>query len=128
MQESDMRRNRKIVARGVLIGFMVLALRDCDIARANTPEYFSRVVDAIYRIEGGEKTRFPFGVKSVRCEGYSECRRVCANTVRNNWRRWNEADRPGEFLDFLGNRYCPATVDPVGNKNWKKNIKRMVRI
>ncbi len=33
------------------------------------------------------------------------------------------ADASGpDFIDFLGDRYCPASVDPVGNKNWKKNV------
>lgn len=26
------------------------------------------------------------------------------------------------FIDSLGDRYCPASCDPVGNVNWKKNV------
>ncbi len=28
-----------------------------------------------------------------------------------------------EFIDFLGDRYCPASVDPQGNENWKRNVR-----
>jgi len=28
-----------------------------------------------------------------------------------------------EFIDFLGDRYCPIAADPQGNKNWKTNVK-----
>jgi len=49
--------------------------------------------------------------------------KVCLNTIRNNHRRWEAAGKPGKFLDFLADRYCPKSADPVGNRNWKKNVK-----
>lgn len=30
---------------------------------------------------------------------------------------------PPSFVDFLSNRYCPPSVDPVGNRNWRSNMK-----
>lgn len=85
------------------------------------------IVDAIYRIEGGAKARKPFGILSVPCDGYHDCRRVCENTVRNNHRRWVKAGRRGDFLEFLAARYCPRSADPIGHKNWIKNIKGVLR-
>ncbi len=67
-----------------------------------------------------------YGILSVQCTPGDDCRRICANTVRNNYKRWIKAGRPGTYLDFLGNRYCPvgAINDPHGlNKNWVKNVK-----
>lgn len=90
-----------------------------------TPD-FEAYADAIYKIEGGSEARRPYGILSVLCETKDECRRVCINTVRNSHRRWHDAGRPGDFRSFLANRYCPPASDPMGNVNWRRNIKRMV--
>ena len=82
------------------------------------------MVDAIWRVEGGAKTKHPYGIKSIDTRGDADAaRRICTNTVRNNWRRWESAGKPGAFLDFLADRYCPPSVDAKGNFNWKRNIK-----
>jgi hypothetical protein len=50
----------------------------------------------------------------------------CAATVQKNWDRWVRGGRKGEFVAFLGKRYCPvgADNDPEGlNKHWIKNVK-----
>lgn len=41
-------------------------------------------------------------------------------TIVKNRGRW---DGNGDFIDFLADRYCPIECDPVGNKNWKRNVK-----
>ena len=46
-----------------------------------------------------------------------------AATIIKNRLRWKVAGRPGEFIDFLADRYCPASADPQDNKNWKANVK-----
>lgn len=91
--------------------------------------YYNQVVDAIYLAEGGAKTRHPFGILSVKCEGYDECREVCYRTVRNNYHRWIKAGRQGDYVQFLANRYCPvgADNDPRGlNKHWYGNVTRLI--
>lgn len=50
-----------------------------------------------------------------------------AATIIKNRKRWTAAGRPGGFIDFLGNRYCPASADAEGNKNWKANVKYFYR-
>lgn len=82
------------------------------------------IVLAIWHIEGGAATRYPYGVKSVKVTTAAEAREVCIRTVDNNKQRWERAGKPGCFLDFLGDRYCPAKYDKRGNANWKRNIKR----
>ena len=86
---------------------------------------FNVIVDAIYKAEGGKTAKKPFGILSVPCSGYESCRKICFNTVRNNYRRWNNAGNPGQFLSFLASRYAPigAGNDPAGlNHNWLKNV------
>jgi len=97
-------------------------------ARASeiTPQDFNRVVDAIYRIEGGARAKKPFGILSVPCSGYGACRKICANTVQNNFRRWTKAGRPGDYLAFLANRYAPVSAHPL-NKNWLPNLRRVLK-
>lgn len=81
-----------------------------------------QIVKAIFKTEGGFNTRFPYGIKSVKCSGIKECRQVCMNTVRNNRKRFAKQTEYTDFIEFLGDRYCPKSVDPIGNVNWKKNV------
>jgi len=82
-----------------------------------------RMADAIYRAEGGDKARVPYGVLSVKVKDKAEARRVCINSIRNNIKRWEKAGKPSTFVDFMADRWCPVASDPVGNRNWKKNVK-----
>ena len=92
------------------------------------PEGFAdRMADAIYKAEGGDKTRFPYGVKSVKVKDRQEARKVTINSVRNNWKRWERAGKPGKFVDFMADRWCPVSVDPVGNENWKSNVRKLLK-
>lgn len=50
----------------------------------------------------------------------------CAATVQKTHDRWTRAGRPGDFITFLGKRYCPvgADNDPTGlNRHWVRNVK-----
>ena len=85
----------------------------------------NKIVDAIYLAEGGDKTRYPYGIKSVPCHSLSDCRRIAENTVRNNHKRWIASDKSKEFIYFLADRYCPPSVDPIGNRNWKANVSKL---
>lgn len=92
-------------------------------------------VNAIHRAEGNEN----YGILSVKCSKGEGCRRICANTVRNNWARYLKTTKAPRkavyasnkasfepFLNFLAGRYCPisASNDPHGlNRNWKRNVK-----
>ena len=51
----------------------------------------------------------------------------CAATVQKTFDRWVEAGKPGTFIEYLGNRYCPvgAENDPTGlNGNWQRNVSK----
>ncbi len=89
-------------------------------------DYLNKIVSAIEKIENSKK--YPFGIKSINTHGdYSYAKKICINTVSNNWKRWEVSDQNLDFLTFLANVYCPAKVDLIGNKNWIKNIHSLVK-
>ena len=107
--------------------FLLLLLLAAFLSPAfSYPHYnFDKIADAIYLAEGGKKAKKPFGILSVPCSGYSDCRRICLNTIRNNFKRWQKAGSQGDFIDFLGSRYAPVESHPL-NKNWIPNVKRLL--
>lgn len=101
-----------------------------NIARPIDLAYRDKIVAAIYRAEGGAKTRYPYGIKSIVTTNEAHAKRICENTVANNYIRWQKAGKTNEFINFLGNRYCPigAKDDPTGlNRNWIKNVKAQIK-
>jgi len=86
-----------------------------------------QVADSIYRIEGGARAKVPYGILSIKVHDTAHARKICLNTIKNNRARWIKAGQPGAFLDYLADKYCPRSADSVGNKNWKINIKRLVK-
>jgi len=109
----------------VFVGVMV-----ATVAIAAVPEdYAARLADAIYLAEGGAKASRPYGIMAKRRLTEQEARRWCLNTIRSNWKRWEQAGKPGDFVDSLAQRYAPvgAANDPRGlNKNWPRNVKRLM--
>ena len=86
---------------------------------------------AIRKIENGRPGR-EFGILNQRCqaeidESPDDSLNIqagwAAATIVKNRHRWKTAGRPGKFIDFLADRYCPAAVDPQGNENWKINVR-----
>jgi hypothetical protein len=80
----------------------------------------SSIVDAVWLAEGGLKADYPFGIRSVYCNGYQDCKQVCTRTVENNKVRYAEWEYKQEkdFLTFLAKRYCPNNWEI-----WLKNVR-----
>jgi len=119
----------------IFIGLTVLAVLFLyGIARADVCSEASgyscdQIVNAIYLSEGGSKTKYPYGIKSVSCAGHDACRKVCLNTVKNNVGRWRKAQATGDardYLTFLWHRYCPPQAHDLNN-NWLKNVKYFLK-
>ena len=96
-------------------------------ARAETiqTEYSnSEIADAIYLAEGSERAVKPFGILSVPCNGYDDCRQICLNTIRNNKIRFKKQNKYDDFITFLGSRYCPVGCenDNGTNRFWLRNV------
>lgn len=75
------------------------------------------IVTAIGKAENSK--RFPYGVKSIKCQGELECQRICLNSVRNGRARWEKAGRPSDLIVFIGKRYSPPDINP----NWVRLVK-----
>ena len=86
-----------------------------------------QIANAIYRLEGGAKAKAPYGILSLKVSSPAQARQICLRTIANSRTRWLKAGRPGDELDFLADRYCPPSADPVGNRNWKRNIHKMIK-
>lgn len=103
-----------------------------DAIRVNIrPELHSKLapyVSAIRYAENGGKGR-EYGILHKRVKPtYRSQAGWCAATVQKNYDRWVKAGSKGEFVVFLGKRYCPvgAKNDPNGlNKHWIGNVRKL---
>jgi hypothetical protein len=106
-----------------LIGLTCTVLCANALASDSKP-YINQIVDSIYRAEGGAKTRYPYGILSVKT---SNPRKTCYEIV--NWRYAIWSGTPSlqkkSFIQYLSESYCPigASNDPRGlNRHWVKNV------
>ncbi len=109
--------------RALLLSGLVLASFP-SLASVNGPVVYDsrKIADAIWVAEGGNRARVSHGILAVPVRNAAQARAVCLRTIRHAWTDWLAAGRPGDFLDFLGDRYCPPSADPVGNRHWKHNV------
>lgn len=108
----------KIISLITLLSFSAIAAEQMSDQRAN------QIADAIFRAEGGTNTHYPYGIKSVKT---SNPRKICINTIKNNYLRWQIDGSKGNYLDYLAARYCPKASDPIGHTNWVRNIHKLVK-
>ncbi len=86
-----------------------------------SPINFNRLADSINRSENSRK--YPYGIKSINVHGsISLARKVCLNTIRHQYANWLKTNQQIDFIQFLGNVYCPPKLN-VMNKNWSRNVK-----
>jgi len=103
------------------VAIMVIVFLLSSPARAAETFSNEQIADAIYLAEGGAKTNHPYGILTK--YKTTTPRQACINTIAHAKRDWNGQ---GDFIEFLGSRYCPigAKNDPTElNKNWVKNVK-----
>ena len=79
----------------------------------------NKLADAIYKAEGGAKTRHPYGI--LKHYKTTMPRQACINTIKHALRDWNGR---GDFISFLGSRYCPVgcSNDNGTNRYWISNV------
>ena len=112
--------------------FLILVLATNIFSQEIEDKDLDKLINIIYKIEGADKTRFPYGIKSVPLKGKTKearkayARQICKNTIINNLQRWKDEGCPGEFIGFLGDRYCPP-AGSEGNRNWKKNVQFYIK-
>lgn len=108
----------------LLSAILLTAIAFSATADPMTPREIDRVVSAISITEGGQR----YGVKSVRTRSTAHAREICRRTVVNNRKAWEYDGRPGEWIEYLGAQYCPAETDPVGHRNWMRNMRKILKI
>ena len=111
----------KIIALTLAVLLMLVGL-------ASAEEYTNEAIaEAIFWTEGGYKTNFPYGIKSVHCQGLAECKQVCINTIQNNRIRFSEYGYKEykDYLSFLASRYCPLSDE--GCENWLPNDRKILK-
>lgn len=84
----------------------------------------SAIVEAIYKAEGGSRTKHPYGIKSVKTYGNkAKAKQICLNSVKNGRKRWIEAEKPCDLITFIGLRYSPPAINP----NWVKLVYHFIK-
>ena len=112
---------KKSVMRIIIIGLLLCIFGVSCYADTIKDIDVDKLADAIYKAEGGNKTKYPYGILTK--YKTTTPRQACINTIKHALRDW---DGQGDFIEFLGSRYAPigAENDPRGlNKNWVKNVK-----
>lgn len=124
----------RILLIGAILGIILWISTGCSMASTIVKQEFvagfslDRWADSI-RITEGDKN---YGIKSVRFKDSIEARKICKNTVRNNFKRFvasggSRSDLKG-YIDFLADRYCPKSADLTGNINWKANMYKLMGV
>lgn len=88
-----------------------------------------RLANAIYKAEGGAKTRHPYGILAK--YKHTTPRQACINTIKHKYTDYLRLKANGEaigldFLGYLSTKYAPlgASNDPTGlNANWLANVR-----
>lgn len=86
---------------------LMLLLNTASFAAVDT-NYVNKVVDAIYWAEGGAKTKYPYGIKTVKVANTAEARNRCTFLVSHCFDRWDNNGRNGLFLETLQKTFCPT--------------------
>ena len=74
----------------------------------------NEIAGAIYKAENSKS--HPYGIMAH--YKHTSARQACLNTIAHARRDF----KSGDFIEFLGSRYCPVSAHPL-NKNWVKNVK-----
>ncbi len=100
-----------------------LSLQDQLMANDITPQ----ITSAVKQAEGNPQNH---GVLSVHVANPADASKTLENSVYNNFVRWDQAGRPGKFVDFMQQRWAPIGVsnDPKNlNKNWSGNVRKSLQ-
>lgn len=113
-----------LIAHSFVVGNLSLVYAS-EVARNSSIQIVNIDVlaDAIYRAEGGAKTRHPYGI--IKKYKTTTPRQACINTIKSNIKRYKASGSTEPFIEFMARSYCPigANNDPTGlNVHWVKNV------
>lgn len=85
----------------------------------------------IYLSEGGLNTRNPYGIFLNRHLNYYQQKDsnkvICVKIIKREYSKWIKTDKELSFINFLGLKYCPPSVDYIGHLNWVYNVNYFAR-
>ena len=80
------------------------------------------IAQSIFLAEGGTNATYLYGVRSVKYKDAADAKRICENSIRNNYSRWIASGRTNDFIPFFAARYAP-----YDQTNWTRNVSFFVR-
>ena len=82
----------------------------------------NKLCEAIYRSEGGDRTNYPYGIKSVSCATKMECKAVCIKTMRHYKKDFARHGGHGvkNFIKYASFRY--VGLRDRTREAWEKNV------
>ena len=81
-----------------------------------------KICEAVRHAEG-VRSRYPYGIKSVKCEGINACRICCLRTIRHYYRDFIKTHRftVKEFVRYASRRYDSDDTRDV-QEGWSKRV------
>lgn len=96
-------------------------------AHVQATELVPQMANAVKVAEGNPRNH---GVLSVPTANEAGASKVLDDSIYNNFVRWDQAGRPGKFVDFMQQRWAPVGVsnDPHNlNRNWAPNVRKALQ-
>ena len=105
-----------------LIILALVMMTGSQIAWAESVD-FDKLANAIYKAEGGAKTKHPYGILAK--YKHTTPRQACLNTIKHKHRDWVKLGSKGDFIAYLGSKYAPVNCDNDNgtNRYWVKNVR-----
>ena len=112
----------------IIAGFLLCFGHDAftqPVSKGDVIEY-ERLAESIFYAEGGYKTHYFYGIKSVSCETKDECRIKCIESVRNQFKLFTRHGGKGvkNFIREFARRYDSGD-SRAGQAVWIKNVTRI---
>lgn len=115
---------RELMKKLLLICFFfVLKSNNGFCQQTLTTNELNKIVESIRKTEGNPN----YGILSIKVgTNYTLAKKLCENTVRNNFKRWQKQNKENNFILFLGSKYCPPSADKIGFHNWTNNMTKIL--
>ena len=113
--------SHSIQVQVIIVMLIGLLLMFCGCSYAYTLDQWA---DSIKTQEG---QAWPYGIKQYGHISQFKARIICQRTVLHAWHDFNGNRHDlRAFVGFLADRYCPIKCDYIGNRNWKRNVYKLL--
>ena len=122
-QRADFVKIALLIATGIILVVVLHTMGYADtivVKQDNIAGYsVNQWCNAIYKAEGGQKTRHPYGILAH--YKHTTPRQACINTIKSKYKAYKLS---GLKTPFLASKYCPVgcSNDRGTNQYWIKNV------